>query len=477
MRIYNTLKGEKEDFIPLRDKEVKMYVCGPTVYDLSHIGHARSAVAFDVVCRYLKYRGYKVVYVRNYTDVDDKIIKKANEEGVSSEVIAEGYIKAFDEDMDALDVSLPDFRPKVTETMPEIIRFVQTLIDKGIAYVVDGDVYYSVRRFEGYGKLSGKKIEELEAGARVEVDERKNDPLDFALWKASKEGEPWWDSPWGKGRPGWHIECSAMSQKFLGGTLDIHGGGKDLIFPHHENEMAQSEAATGRLFVRYWMHNGFVNINQEKMSKSIGNILSIRDALKNCSAEAVRLFLLSSHYRSPIDYSPDALSDAETSLGRFYTTLQRMEKEWPEIIKKKADKKEKERLLQPVIDAMDDDFNTALAIGHIFNEGHSANRLMDEAGESGNSSGLILFLPAVKEAFKEIGSVLGVFNKTTEIYFNEKKKHLSIPEDEIRGLIEERNKARRTKEWARADQIRRDLEEKGIVLEDRSDGTIWKVKR
>ncbi|MFZ3090761.1 MAG: cysteine--tRNA ligase [Nitrospirota bacterium] len=477
MRVYNTFKGEKEDFIPQKNNEVKMYVCGPTVYDLSHIGHARSAVAFDVIYRYLKYRGYKVTYVRNYTDVDDKIIKKAVKEGAAAHEIAERYIKAFDEDMDALDVSLPDFRPKVTETMPEIIRFVQSLIDKGIAYVVDGDVYYSVRKFDEYGRLSGKKIEELEAGARVEIDERKNDPLDFALWKASKEGEPWWNSPWGKGRPGWHIECSAMSQKFLGGTLDIHGGGKDLIFPHHENEIAQSEGATGRPFVRYWLHNGFVNINKEKMSKSLGNILSIRDALNNYPSEAIRLFLLSSHYRSPIDYSPDVLSDAEASLDRFYATLQRMEKEWPEIIKKKADKKEKERLLQPVMDAMDDDFNTALAIGHIFNEVHRVNRLMDEAGESGNSSGLIPFLPAVKEAFKEIGSVLGVFNKTTEMYFNEKKKHLSISEDEIKKSIEERNKARRTKEWARADQIRRDLEEKGIILEDRPDGTIWKVKR
>ena len=248
IRIYNTLKGEKEDFIPQKNNEVRMYVCGPTVYDLSHIGHARSAVAFDGIYRYLKYRGYKVIYVRNYTDVDDKIIKKANEQGASPKEIADRYIKAFDEDMDALGVSLPDFRPKVTETMDEIIRFVQTLIDKGYAYVVDGDVYYSVRKFEKYGALSKKNIEELEAGARVEVDERKKDPLDFALWKASKENEPWWESPWGKGRPGWHIECSAMNRRLLGDTLDIHGGGKDLIFPHHENEMAQSEAATGKAF-------------------------------------------------------------------------------------------------------------------------------------------------------------------------------------------------------------------------------------
>ena len=477
IRIYNTLKGEKEDFIPQKNNEVRMYVCGPTVYDLSHIGHARSAVAFDGIYRYLKYRGYKVIYVRNYTDVDDKIIKKANEQGASPKEIADRYIKAFDEDMDALGVSLPDFRPKVTETMDEIIRFVQTLIDKGYAYVVDGDVYYSVRKFEKYGALSKKNIEELEAGARVEVDERKKDPLDFALWKASKENEPWWESPWGKGRPGWHIECSAMNRRLLGDTLDIHGGGKDLIFPHHENEMAQSEAATGKPFVRYWMHNGFVNINQEKMSKSLGNILTIKDALKNYSAEAIRLFLLSSHYRSPIDYSPDVLHDAETSLDRFYTTKERMEKEWPEIVKKKADKNEKGRLLQPFIDAMDDDFNTAFAVGHIFQELHKANRLMDEAGETGNSSALIPYLPALYELFKEAGSVLGVFNKPLEDYFDAKKKYIKISEDEIKRLINERNNARRSKNWARADEIRAELEDKGIILEDRSDGTIWKVKR
>ena len=476
IRVYNTLKGEKEDFIPQKNNEVKMYVCGPTVYDLSHIGHARSAVAFDVIYRYLKYRGYKVVYVRNYTDVDDKIIKKANEEGASPKEIADRYIKAFDEDMDALGVSLPDFRPKVTETMDEIIRFVQTLIDKGYAYAVDGDVYYSVRKFDKYGALSKKNIEELEAGARVEVDERKKDPLDFALWKASKENEPWWESPWGKGRPGWHIECSAMNKKLLGETLDIHGGGKDLIFPHHENEMAQSESATGKPFVRYWMHNGFVNINQEKMSKSLGNILTIKDALKNYSAEAVRLFLLSSHYRSPIDYSPDVLHDAEASLDRFYTTKERMEKEWPEI-KKKADKKEKESLLQLFIDAMDDDFNTALAIGHVFQELHKANRLMDEAGETGKSTSLTHYLPPLFEFFKEAGSVLGIFNKQPEEYFDAKKRNLKISEDEVKKLIDERNAARKNKNWARADAIRKELEDKGVILEDRAGETIWKVKR
>jgi len=477
IRVYNTLKGEKEDFIPQKDNEVRMYVCGPTVYDLSHIGHARSAVAFDVIYRYLKYRGYKVVYVRNYTDVDDKIIKKANEQGASPKEIADRYIKAFDEDMDALGVSLPDFRPKVTETMDEIIKFVQTLMDKGYAYVVDGDVYYSVRKFDKYGDLSKKNIEELEAGARVEVDERKKDPLDFALWKASKENEPWWESPWGKGRPGWHIECSAMNRKLLGETLDIHGGGKDLIFPHHENEMAQSEAATGKPFVRYWMHNGFVNINQEKMSKSLGNILTIKDALKNYSAEAIRLFLLSSHYRSPIDYSPDVLHDAEASLDRFYTTKERMEKEWPDVISKKTDKKKKEERLKPLFDAMDDDFNTALAIGHIFNEVNNANRMMDEAKKSGVGEEFKTVLLLVKAVFDEMGSVLGVFHKSPKEYFNEKKRYIKISEDEVKMLIDERNSARKSKNWKRADEIRKELEDKDVILEDKSGETIWKVKR
>jgi cysteinyl-tRNA synthetase len=277
VKVYNTLTRKKEEFRPVRADEVRMYVCGPTVYDLSHIGHARSAVSFDVIYRYLKYRGFSVIYTRNYTDVDDKIIKRAQEEGVSSGELSERYIKTFDEDMANLGVELPTHRPRATETIETIIGLVGALIERGFAYVVDGDVYFSVRKFEGYGKLSGKRIEELEAGARVEVDKRKADPLDFALWKSSKPGEPSWESPWGKGRPGWHIECSAMCLAWLGITIDIHGGGKDLIFPHHENELAQSEAATGKEFIRYWLHNGFVNIDREKMSKSLGNILNIRD--------------------------------------------------------------------------------------------------------------------------------------------------------------------------------------------------------
>ncbi|HAG50305.1 MAG: cysteine--tRNA ligase [Deltaproteobacteria bacterium GWC2_42_51] len=474
LKVYNSLTRQKEEFKPQKGNEVTMYVCGPTVYDLSHIGHARSAVAFDVIYRYLKYRGYDVKYTRNYTDIDDKIINRANKDAVPWNEISERYITAFDEDMAALGVELPTFRPKATATIKEMLNVIQTLINKGFAYVLDGDVYYSVRKFKDYGKLSGKNIEELEAGARVEVDERKEDPLDFALWKASKPGEPWWESPWGKGRPGWHIECSAMSQKFLGETIDIHGGGKDLIFPHHENEIAQSEGATGRPFVRYWIHNGFVNIEKEKMSKSLGNILTIRDALGDYSAEVIRLFLLSSHYRSPIDYSEESLRDAETALDRFYKTVERIESNWPDIKNAPLDKNRGS--LQLFIDAMDDDFNTAYTIGRIFDEVNNANRLMDDAIKSGVDRKLKEVLPVIMAIFREMGKILGVFNKTTEEYFQEKKMYLNIPPEEIDKIIATRTEARKNKDFKKADEIRKSLEEKGILLEDTAKGTIWRVK-
>ena len=474
LKVYNSLTRQKEEFKPQKGNEVTMYVCGPTVYDLSHIGHARSAVAFDVIYRYLKYRGYDVKYTRNYTDIDDKIINRANKDAVPWNEISERYITAFDEDMAALGVELPTFRPKATATIKEMLNVIQTLINKGFAYVLDGDVYYSVRKFKDYGKLSGKNIEELEAGARVEVDERKEDPLDFALWKASKPGEPWWESPWGKGRPGWHIECSAMSQKFLGETIDIHGGGKDLIFPHHENEIAQSEGATGRPFVRYWIHNGFVNIEKEKMSKSLGNILTIRDAWGDSSAEVIRLFLLSSHYRSPIDYSEESLRDAETALDRFYKTVERIESNWPDIKNAPLDKNRGS--LQLFIDAMDDDFNTAYTIGRIFDEVNNANRLMDDAIKSGVDRKLKEVLPVIMAIFREMGKILGVFNKTTEEYFQEKKMYLNIPPEEIDKIIATRTEARKNKDFKKADEIRKSLEEKGILLEDTAKGTIWRVK-
>lgn len=477
IKVFNSLTRKKEDFKPATPGTVTMYVCGPTVYSLSHIGHARSAVSFDVIYRYLKYRGFDVTYARNYTDVDDKIINRANEEGVSSTEIAERYIKAFDDDMEALGVELPNHRPKATETMDRIIEVVKSLVDKGFAYELDGDVLFRVRKFAGYGKLSGKNIDELESGARVDVNERKEDPLDFALWKASKPGEPSWESPWGPGRPGWHIECSAMSIEWLGETIDIHGGGKDLIFPHHENEIAQSEAATGREpFVRYWLHNGFVNIEKEKMSKSLGNILNIRDALKETTSESIRLFLLSSHYRSPIDYSGESLKEAEAALDRFYKTIKRMVEECPEAFKEKISDKALTEKLTDFIEAMDDDFNTAEALGVLFKKVTRANRILDEAKGEGLSGEATEELREILCVLKEASSILGVFGKEPNEYFDEIKSRVSVPAEEVARLIEERNAARRNKDYARADAIRSELLEKGIVLEDTPKGTIWSVK-
>lgn len=471
IKVYNTLTGKKEVLQPVEEGKIRMYVCGPTVYDLSHIGHARSAVSFDVIYRYLAYRGFDVNYTRNYTDIDDKIIARANKDGTDWREIAERYIKAFDEDMEALGVVLPTHRPRATETMDKIIELIEVLIQKGYAYVTDGDVYYSVRRFADYGKLSGKNIEELESGARVEVDERKKDPLDFALWKASKPGEPWWTSPWGRGRPGWHIECSAMCLKWLGTTIDIHGGGKDLVFPHHENEVAQSEAATGKPFARYWLHNGFVNIEKEKMSKSLGNILNIRDVLRGHTSESVRLFLLSSHYRSPIDYSEDSLREAEAKAERFYRTLDRIEKERPETSKTAVGKGIEEELMAPILEAMDDDFNTAAAIGKVFEEVTRANRLMDRGDEAAGME-----LRAMLSVFKKTAGFLGVFGKRPQEYFDERKERVALPAEEIERLIEERNEARRNRDYRRADAIRDELKDKGIILEDRPDGTVWTVR-
>jgi cysteinyl-tRNA synthetase len=501
IRVYNSLTRNKEDFRSIREGEVTMYVCGPTVYDLSHIGHARSAVAFDIIYRYLKYKGYKVKYVRNYTDVDDKIINRANKDGVPSKEIAERYIKAFDEDMVDLGIDLPNLRPKATETIKEIIELIEILINKGYAYVLEReindkerncDVYYSIRMFDGYGKLSGKDIEELEAGARVEVDEKKKDPLDFALWKASKTGEPYWESPWGKGRPGWHIECSAMSRKFLGDTIDIHGGGMDLIFPHHENEVAQSEAATGKQFVKYWLHNGFVNIEEAKMSKSLGNILLIRDILKRYNYEVLRLFFLSSHYRSPIDYSEKSLKDAEAALERAYLTLERIERnsgrgsgarnQIDEENLKGIEKDTYEKastLLKSFEEAMDDDFNTAMAIGHLFDLVRAINRFMDDkiAVRSANTPAI---LTIAKESIEKVSRVFGVFTTPPDEYLNIRKeqylKEAGLSSSEIEGLISERNEARRQKDFKRADEIRIALDEKGISLEDTPKGTAWKIK-
>ena len=491
-KVHNTLTNKKEDFVPITDGEVRMYVCGPTVYDLSHIGHARSAVCFDVIFRFLKLKGFKVNYTRNYTDVDDKIINRANEEGIDSLELAERYIRAFDEDMAALGVALPTNRPRATEKIDKMREMIDTLIEKGFAYASsEGDVFFRVRKFEGYGKLSGKNIDELEAGARVEVDERKEDPLDFALWKSSKPGEPAWEGPLGveagvegglknqggdfKGRPGWHIECSAMCLELLGETFDIHGGGKDLVFPHHENEIAQSEAATGKPFARYWLHNGFVNMEKEKMSKSLGNILNIRDVLKTHTSESVRLFLLSSHYRSPIEYGPETLKESEAKAERFYRTVERMEKEAPDLALSggKPDPSRLEKRLEPIINAMDDDFNTAAVIGKVFEEAGEANRLMDAAKSGGVSKTLAEELPLIRAVFKEAGAILGTLDKTPGEYFADIKALSGVDAKEVEGLIEERNAARKAKDFKRADEIRDELKERGVILEDTPQGTSW----
>ncbi|UCC66917.1 MAG: cysteine--tRNA ligase [Deltaproteobacteria bacterium] len=486
MRVYNTMTQKKEELIPLREGRIGMYICGVTVYDLCHIGHARSAVVFDIIYRYLKYKGYEVTYVRNFTDVDDKIINRAQQEGTSTEEIATRYIREFYTDMGALGLEQPTIEPKATDHVPDMIQMVQRLLEKGHAYQVGGDIYYAVESFPEYGKLSKRNPEEMQVGARVEVDERKRNPLDFALWKAAKPNEPSWDSPWGRGRPGWHIECSVMSQGYLGDTFDIHGGGKDLIFPHHENEIAQAEGATGGPFVRYWLHNGFVNIDKEKMSKSLGNILTIKEILKEYHPEVVRLFLLSRHYRSPIDYSPHEMDTARRNLGRFYQTLaginQILSEETEKIDREEGFSAEEmavyrraEEFPTKFEEAMDDDFNTAAALASLFELGRDLNRLLQKP--SPNTSEI---LRRGRDAFLAVGKVLGIFQEDPDPFLEDEKKRklkaLPLTQEEIEVLIKERDEARRQKNWAHADHIRERLASQGIVLEDTPKGTIWRVR-
>jgi cysteinyl-tRNA synthetase len=489
LKIYNTLTGKKEEFIPLEEGKVKMYVCGVTVYDRCHIGHARAAVVFDVIYRFLRHLNYQVTYVQNYTDVDDKIIKRANQEGVSSQVIAERYIREHGQDMEALGMEKPTHQPKATENIPQIVALVQKLVDKGFAYVVDGDVYFSVEKFGPYGKLSGRDLEEMKAGARVEVDERKKNPLDFALWKASKPGEPEWESPWGKGRPGWHIECSAMSQRYLGESFDIHGGGKDLVFPHHENEIAQSEAASGRPFVRYWVHNGFVNINQEKMSKSLGNILPIRDLLQDYPSEAVRLFLLSNHYRSPVDFSPQHMVEAGAGLDRFYTALMGIddflsakgEVPSPNAAGLKGAAKEVFEKISAArhsfSEAMQDDFNTAQALGYLHDLARMLNRVLADKGFRKDPAAAAL-LSQGRECLLTVGKILGLFQVNPGEYFADQRRRFlrakKMREEQVLDLIARREAARKEKNWALADEIRREAAALGIALEDGPRGTTWR---
>ena len=487
IRIHNTLTGKKEDFVPLHEKKVGMYVCGVTVYDLCHIGHARSAIVFDTIYRYFQYRGYKVTFVRNFTDIDDKIIKRANEEGVDCRTIAERYIGEFNMDMGRLGLEKPSVEPRATEHIPEMIQLISTLIQKGFAYPGGGDIFFSVEKFKDYGKLSKRNLEDMQAGARVDIDEKKQNPLDFALWKASKPGEPFWESPWGKGRPGWHIECSVMSQKYLGETFDIHGGGRDLTFPHHENEVAQSEAATGKPFVQYWIHNGFVNINKEKMSKSLGNILTIKEILKDWHPEVLRLFFLSHHYRSPVDYSEESFNDAKSGLDRFYSTLNAIQEELTKPpTQKKLDSPLIENCRQAIEsfqvrfeEAMDDDFNAAEALGYFYGLQRNLNSILD-ISKSRPTQEIVSMMKQGLDHFSKIGWVLGIFQEDPGDYIARRKKEglkkVNLTEEEILRSIEERNLARKEKNWKRADEIRNELLSKGIVLEDTPSGTNWKLK-
>ncbi len=468
LRVYNTLGRKKEIFEPIEAGKVRMYVCGPTVYDSCHIGHARSVVVFDVIVRYLEAAGYAVTYVRNFTDVDDKIIKRAGEMGIGTAQLAEKFIAEFYRDMDALNIRRATVEPRATEHIDAIVRVIERLFEKDLAYVVDGDVYFSVTDFADYGKLSGRKLEDMEAGARVDVDDRKRNPFDFALWKSAKPGEPSWESPWGRGRPGWHIECSAMSGVFLGESFDIHGGGKDLIFPHHENEIAQSEGAFGKPFAKYWIHNGFVNINQEKMSKSLGNFLMIRDVLESYHPESVRLFLLSNHYRSPIDFSDRAMDESTTALDKIYALMERFE----EI----SAAENSGALWNSFREAMDDDFNTARGIGIVFDAVRNLNRLLDENLVPASEPEL----RSAKADLLKIGDILGILQEPPKQYFEKKKSRglekSAVDPETIEKLIAERLAARKSKNWARADEIRDFLAGHNIVLEDRPEGTVWKIK-
>ncbi len=474
LKIFDTAKRDTVEFKPLDENRVGMYVCGVTVYDNCHIGHARSAVNFDIIFRYLKYKGYDVTFVKNFTDVDDKIIKRANEENVSCEEISARYIEEYYKDMDAIGIKRPVYEPKATQHIKEIIDLVKTLIEKGYAYEVDGDVYYRVDKFKDYGKLSHKNIDELKSGARIEIDDRKENPLDFALWKKSKENEPAWKSPWGMGRPGWHIECSAMSMKYLGETFDIHGGGEDLIFPHHENEIAQSEAATGRQFVNYWMHNAFVKINKEKMSKSLGNFFTIKDILKLFRGETLRYFLLLTHYRSPIDFSFEGLNSAKEALNRYYNFIKRLEETEfakTDIIDKEGLKKELDSLVDKFEDAMDDDFNTPKAIGEVFRVVKGVNIYLDECEKNSLKPSVYVknkFLAAIED----ISEVLGVFSTSSEGWFFKD----GVDVDFIEKKIKERNQARKEKDFKKADAIRDELSKMGVMLEDAAGTTKWKIK-
>ena len=464
IKVYNTLNKKKEEFIPLTPGEVKMYVCGPTVYNFFHIGNGRTFIVFDTIRRYFEYRGFKVDFVQNFTDIDDKMIKKANEEGTTVKKIGDTYIKEYYQDADALNIERATVNPRATEFIGEIIKFVKGLVDKGYAYEVHGDVYFSTKKFEGYGKLSGQNIEDLQSGARISVDERKKDPMDFAIWKAQKPGEPAWNSPWGMGRPGWHIECSCMAKKLLGETIDIHAGGSDLKFPHHENEIAQSEALTGEPFARYWLHSAFVNVNNEKMSKSLNNFFTAREILERYDADVIRFLMLSAHYRQQLNFSEDLLESAKASVERIYNAIGNLENLIDEVSREEMNEEEKAYLeslnkyKEKYIEKMDDDFNTADAITAIFDliKDTNTNITIDSSKELAQKA---------LELIRELGAPLGMFQKST-------KGNL---EEEIEALIAKRQQARKDRDFTLADKIRDELKDRGIVLEDTPQGVRWKM--
>ena len=460
MRIFNTMSRTKEEFVPVDENEVKIYACGPTVYNYIHIGNARPLCVFDVIRRYLEYRGYNVKFVQNFTDIDDKIIKRANEEGISFEEVSKKYINEFWTDAHGLNFKDATVHPKATENIDEIIDIIKTLEKKGYAYAVNGDVYFRTLKFKEYGKLSHQPIDDLVSGARIAVGEMKENPLDFALWKGAKEGEPYWDSPWGKGRPGWHIECSAMNRKYLGNTIDIHCGGQDLVFPHHENEIAQSECANGCTFSKYWMHNGYINVDNVKMSKSLGNFKTVREIADAYGYEVIRYFLISSHYRSPINYSLDIIEQCKSALERLYTCRESLDF----AIKNAVDTKDDEELInllnsrrEQFITAMDDDLNTADGLSAVFELVKDINTKILDKNVSKN------VCQTAANVFDELCDVLGLL-------YNRKSNDV---DDDIEKLIEERQSARANKDWATADRIRDELKAKGIILKDTPQGVTW----
>lgn len=464
MKLYNSLTRQKEEFVPIVPGEVKMYVCGPTVYNYFHIGNGRTFVIFDTIRKYLEYRGYKVTFIQNFTDIDDKMINKANAEGITVKELGDKFIEEYYKDADGLQIKRATINPRATEYIQEVIDFVKSLIDNGFAYEVDGDVYFSTKKFESYGKLCGQNLEDLQAGARITVDERKKDPMDFAVWKSQKPGEPAWESPWGLGRPGWHIECSCMAKKLLGDTIDIHGGGMDLKFPHHENEIAQSEAVTGKKFANYWMHAAFVNVDNKKMSKSENNFVTAREALKNYNSDVIRFLMLSGHYRTQINFSAELLDSAKSSVERLYNCINNLENLINEVSRKESDDAEKAYLKsldkhrKKFIEKMDDDFNTADGISVLFDLIKDINNNVSINSSAELCEGALALI-------RELGSPLGILQKTEE-------KSL---EAEVQELINKRQEARKNRDFALADKIRDDLKARNIVLEDTPQGVRWKI--